>query len=145
MASGGGSYRWCFRRYEWYFGVLRKSAVHCGTLATMVAWRETLRWVTNGAWIEGLPNTFQWFGFGQRTGEAVILVSALLLFGVLWWTSRNLAAVRAIYATGSDAEAARLAGLPTNQVVLWGICRYGSADGYRGITQRSSLFRRAGK
>ena len=89
------------------------------TLATMVAWREALRWVTNGAWIEGLPNTFQWFGLGQRTGEAVIVVSALLLFSVLWWTSRNLAAVRAIYATGSDAEAARLAGLPTNQVVLW--------------------------
>jgi rhamnose transport system permease protein len=89
------------------------------TLATMVAWREALRWITNGAWIEGLPNTFQWFGLGQRTGEAVIVVSALLLFSVLWWTSRNLAAVRAIYATGSDAEAARLAGLPTNQVVLW--------------------------
>jgi rhamnose transport system permease protein len=89
------------------------------TLATMVAWREALRWVTNGAWIEGLPNTFQWFGLGQRTGEVVIVVSSLLLFGVLWWTSRNLAAVRAIYATGSDAEAARLAGLPTNQVVLW--------------------------
>jgi rhamnose transport system permease protein len=89
------------------------------TLATMVAWREALRWVTNGAWIEGLPNTFQWFGLGQRTGEAVIVLSALLLFGILWWASRNLAAVRAIYATGSDAEAARLAGLPTNQVVLW--------------------------
>jgi rhamnose transport system permease protein len=89
------------------------------TLATMVAWREALRWITNGAWIEGLPNTFQWFGLGQRTGEAVIVVSGLLLFGVLWWTSRNLAAVRAIYATGSDVEAARLAGLPTNQVVLW--------------------------
>ena len=42
------------------------------TLATMVAWREALRWITNGAWIEGLPNTFQWFGLGQRTGEAVI-------------------------------------------------------------------------
>jgi len=38
---------------------------------------------------------------------------------VLWWTSRNLVAVRAIYATGSDAEAASLAGLPTKQVVLW--------------------------
>src|SRR4029077_21073888 len=74
------------------------------TLATMVAWREALRWITSGAWIEGFPNTFQWFGLGQRTGEAVIIVSALLLFGVLWWTSRNLSAVRAIYATGSDAE-----------------------------------------
>jgi rhamnose transport system permease protein len=89
------------------------------TLATMVAWREALRWITHGAWTEGLPNTFQWFGLGQRTGEAVIIVSALLLFGVFWWTSRNLSAVRAVYATGSDAEAARLAGIPTSQIVFW--------------------------
>jgi rhamnose transport system permease protein len=103
------------------------------TLATMVAWREALRWITNGAWIEGLPNTFQWFGLGQRTGEAVIVVSGLLLFGVLWWTSRNLAAVRAIYATGSDAEAARLAGLPTNQVVLWVFVVMGALTGIAAL------------
>jgi rhamnose transport system permease protein len=103
------------------------------TLATMVAWREALRWITNGAWIEGLPNTFQWFGLGQRTGEAVIVVSGLLLFGVLWWTSRNLAAVRAIYATGSDVEAARLAGLPTNQVVLWVFVLMGALTGIAAL------------
>lgn len=103
------------------------------TLATMVAWREALRWITNGAWIEGLPNTFQWFDLGQRTGEAVIVVSGLLLFGVLWWTSRNLAAVRAIYATGSDVEAARLAGLPTNQVVLWVFVVMGALTGIAAL------------
>jgi rhamnose transport system permease protein len=103
------------------------------TLATMVAWREALRWITNGAWIEGLPDTFQWFGLGQRTGETVIVVSGLLLFGVLWWTSRNLAAVRAIYATGSDVEAARLAGLPTNQVVLWVFVVMGALTGIAAL------------
>jgi len=103
------------------------------TLATMVAWREALRWITNGAWIEGLPNTFQWFGLGQRRGEAVIVASALLLFGVLWWTSRNLSAVRAIYATGSDAEAARLAGIPTNQVVLWVFVVMGALTGIAAL------------
>jgi rhamnose transport system permease protein len=80
-----------------------------------------------------LPHTFQWFGLGQRTGEAVIVVSALLLFSVLWWTSRNLAAVRAIYATGSDAEAARLAGLPTNQVVLWVFVVMGALTGIAAL------------
>jgi rhamnose transport system permease protein len=103
------------------------------TLATMAAWREALRWITNGAWIEGLPNTFQWFGLGQRTGKAVIVVAALLLFGVLWWTSRNLAAVRAVYATGSDAEAARLAGLPTEQVVLWVFVVMGALTGIAAL------------
>lgn len=103
------------------------------TLATMVAWREALRWITNGAWIEGLPNTFQWFGLGQRRGEAVIVASALLLFGVLWWASRNLSAVRAVYATGSDAEAARLAGIPTNQVVLWVFVVMGALTGIAAL------------
>jgi rhamnose transport system permease protein len=103
------------------------------TLATMVAWREALRWITNGAWIEGLPNTFQWFGRGQRTGEAVIIVSALLLFGVFWWTSRNLSAVRAVYATGSDAEAARLAGIPTNQIVFWVFVVMGALTGIAAL------------
>jgi rhamnose transport system permease protein len=103
------------------------------TLATMVAWREALRWITNGAWIEGLPNTFQWFGLGQRRGEAVIVASALLLFGVLWWTSRNLSAVRAVYATGSDAEAARLAGIPTKQVVLWVFVVMGALTGIAAL------------
>lgn len=99
------------------------------TLATMVTWREALRWITNGAWIEGLPNTFQWFGLGQRAGEAVIIMSALLMFGVLWWSSRNLSAFRAIYAIGSDAEAARLAGIPTNQIVLWVFAVMGAMTG----------------
>jgi rhamnose transport system permease protein len=103
------------------------------TLATMVAWREALRWITHGAWTEGLPNTFQWFGLGQRTGEAVIIVSALLLFGVFWWTSRNLSAVRAIYATGSDAEAARLAGIPTNQIVFWVFVVMGALTGIAAL------------
>ena len=88
------------------------------TLATMVAWREALRWITNGAWIEYLPNTFQWFGLGQRRGEVVIILVAVILFGAILWTSRNLSAGRAIYATGSDAEAARLAGIATNRIVF---------------------------
>ncbi len=99
------------------------------TLATMVTWREALRWITNGAWIEGLPRTFQWFGLGQRSGEALIIVSALVLFAALWWASRNLSAVRAIYATGSDAEAARLAGIPTKLIVFWVFAVMGTLTG----------------
>ena len=32
------------------------------TLATMVALRDGLRWVTQGAWVQDLPPGFQWFG-----------------------------------------------------------------------------------
>src|SRR5215210_1347294 len=32
------------------------------TLAMLVAWRDALRWVTQGAWVQNLPENFQWFG-----------------------------------------------------------------------------------
>jgi rhamnose transport system permease protein len=88
------------------------------TLATMVSLREALRWITGGAWVEGLPTNFQWFGWGQAGGEAIILGTTAVLFAALWWGSRNLSAFREIYATGSDAEAARLAGISTREVVF---------------------------
>lgn len=88
------------------------------TLATMVSLREALRWITGGAWVEELPANFQWFGWGQRTGEMIILGATTVLFAALWWGSRHLSAFREIYATGSDAEAARLAGISTRQVVF---------------------------
>ena len=88
------------------------------TLATMIVWREALRWSTGGAWVEDLPVTFQWFGLGQQAGQAVIVLLALALFLLLWWASENLAAFRAIYATGSDSEAARLAGIPVKGVLF---------------------------
>jgi rhamnose transport system permease protein len=103
------------------------------TLATMVAWREALRWVTSGAWVEGLPDNFQWFGLGQTVGQAVIVTSAVLLFAALWWASQNLSALRAVYATGSDTEAARLAGISTTQVVFWVFVLMGALTGIASV------------
>jgi rhamnose transport system permease protein len=88
------------------------------TLATMVSLREALRWITGGAWVEGLPANFQWFGWGQAAGETIILGATTVLFAVLWWGSQNISVFREIYATGSDTEAARLAGISTRRVVF---------------------------
>jgi ribose/xylose/arabinose/galactoside ABC-type transport system permease subunit len=88
------------------------------TLATMVALRDALRWATEGQWIQGLPREFQWFGFDQSTGQLIIaLITALLLLLFLWGLSK-LSAGRAVYAVGSDREAARLAGISPGRVVL---------------------------
>jgi len=81
------------------------------TLATMVTYRETLRWSQEGELIRDLPRLFQWFGFSQLTGQAVIIGTALVLLILSGWALSNLAAGRMVYATGSDAEAARLAGI----------------------------------
>lgn len=99
------------------------------TLATMVIWRETLRWVSGGAWIEGLPSNFQWLGLGQSNGRILIVVSSLAVFVFLAWASRNLWLARAVFATGSDREAARVAGVPVQSIVFWVFVLMGALTG----------------
>ena len=61
--------------------------------------------------MQGLPADFQWFGLGQNTAEWLIVGAALALLLACHWGLRRLRAGRAVYAVGSDAEAARLAGI----------------------------------
>jgi rhamnose transport system permease protein len=88
------------------------------TLAMMVAWRDALRWLTEGAWVEGLPATFQWFGLAPRAAWWLIVGVALAMLAGFGWALRQLRAGRAVYAVGSDAEAARLAGIEPPRVVF---------------------------
>jgi rhamnose transport system permease protein len=88
------------------------------TLATMALLREGLRLVTEGEWLHDLPARFQWFGLGQMKGQWIIVIIAFLVFAIFAWSLRNLAAGRALYATGSDREAARLAGLRPRRVAF---------------------------
>lgn len=88
------------------------------SLAMLVAWRDGLRWTTEGAWVQDLPSNFQWFGLGQIGGQLLIVWIPLIIFVVFAWSLRNLNLGRAIYAVGSDAEAARLAGIKPNNVIF---------------------------
>jgi rhamnose transport system permease protein len=88
------------------------------TLAMMVALRDGLRWATEGKWVQNLPENFQWFGLGQGAGQWLIAAIALGIFVAFAWGMSNLAAGRAVYATGSDAEAARLASLNPQRVTF---------------------------
>lgn len=88
------------------------------TLAMLVLWRDALRWVTEGAWVQGLPSNFQWFGLGQGSGELLIVGATLVLFVAFGWSMRNLRLGRKVYAVGSDSEAARLAGINSPNVVF---------------------------
>ena len=86
------------------------------TLATMVTLREGLRWATEGAWVENLPRGFQWFGLGQEVGRWVIVAVSVAVFAAVAWALTHVQAGRALYATGSDAAAARLLGIPARAV-----------------------------
>lgn len=88
------------------------------TLATLVIWRESLRWAREGEFVRDLPAGFQWFGAGQSAGQWLVVGIALGVFLAGAWTLRNLAAGRAVYATGSDPEAARLVGIRPRRVIF---------------------------
>ena len=86
------------------------------TLATMVALRDGLRWSTEGAWVQNLPAGFQWFGLPQSTYPLLAFAIVIALLTTIAWTMNNVAIGRAVYATGSNETAARLAGLDTARV-----------------------------
>jgi rhamnose transport system permease protein len=88
------------------------------TLATMVALRDALRWTTQGAWIQDLPPGFQWGGLTQTSFPVVTAAIAVALCALLSWVMRNLAVGRALYATGSNRDAARLAGFDTQSIIF---------------------------
>lgn len=88
------------------------------TLAAMVVLRDGLRWANQGTWVENLPPGFQWLGFSQLSYPAIVVALAGGIAIAAAWGLRNLAAGRAIYAVGSNPEAARLAGIETRLAIF---------------------------
>jgi len=84
------------------------------TLATMTALRNGLRWATDGTWVQDLPRAFQWLGLTQTAFPFAAAAVAVVVTSAFAWGLRHLAVGRAIYATGSNPDAARLAGLDTS-------------------------------
>lgn len=103
------------------------------TLATMVALRDGLRWITQGAWVQDLPPDFQWFGRSQAASQALTIGLAAALCAAMAWALRHLAVGRAVYATGSSAESARLAGIEPSRVVFWVFTATGALTGVAAL------------
>ena len=103
------------------------------TLATMVALRDGLRWVTQGAWVQDLPPGFQWFGQSQAASELITAGCAAVLAVGMNWGLRNLAAGRVVYATGSSPNAARLAGINPRLVVFAVFVLTGALTGFAAV------------
>lgn len=80
------------------------------TLATMVTLRQGLNMVRQGEFVN-LPDGLQWFGLGQAAGQWTLVLAAVAFLVLMALALRHLAAGRFVYAIGSDAEAARLAGI----------------------------------
>ena len=103
------------------------------TLATMVALRDSLRWTTEGAWVQNLPSGFQWFGLTQFGSATLTCGLAVLIALTAAWALQNAAAGRAVYATGSDPTAARLAGINGTAVTFWAFVITGALTGCAAV------------
>src|SRR5262245_31190270 len=103
------------------------------TLATMVALRDGLRWWMQGAWVQGLPESFQWLGLSQANYPLAVLLLACLLQAAFSFAGGYLAAGRAVYATGSDPDSARLAGIDTARVKFTAFAVAGALTGLAAI------------
>jgi rhamnose transport system permease protein len=103
------------------------------TLATMVILREGLRWQSEGEFVKNLPASFQWFGLGQDAGQWLLVAISLVVLAVFAWGLRNLAAGRAVYATGSNPDAAFLAGVQPRRVVLASFVVLGALTGLAAL------------
>lgn len=88
------------------------------TLATMVSLEAALKWERSGELVTHGSDGFYFLGLGHDAGEAAVVAAALAVFAAAAWGLRHLAAGRAVYAVGSDLEAARLAGIRPARVVF---------------------------
>jgi rhamnose transport system permease protein len=98
------------------------------TLATMVAWREGLRWLRQGEYVN-LPDGVQWFGLSQSAGQWLLVATAIGLLIAAAFATKQLSAGRFFYAVGSDAEAARLAGIRPQRVTFTSFVLIGALTG----------------
>jgi rhamnose transport system permease protein len=72
-------------------------------------------------------------GAGQDAGRVLIVAIALAVFAAFAWGLRSVAAGRAVYATGSDAEAARLAGIRPPRVIFGVFVAMGAFTGLAAL------------
>ncbi len=116
----------------WLVAALKLPSI-VATLATLVILRESLRYGREGESVRDLPADFQWFGLGQAAGQWLVVVAALVVLLAFAWGTRHLAAGRSVYATGSDPEAARLAGIRPGRVVFWVFVAMGALAGLSSL------------
>ena len=93
------------------------------TLGTLNVFFALNLWFSKSETIRGtdMPSLLLWTGKTVSIGDTQITYGSILmlvLFGVFAWVLKNTAWGRHVYAVGDDAEAARLAGVRKDRVLL---------------------------
>jgi ribose transport system permease protein len=77
-----------------------------------------IQWISGGTQILNLPTGFQNIATDQLLGIADPVYFMLVVALVVWYVLEQTSVGRRIYATGGNAEAARLAGVQTRRVIV---------------------------
>jgi ribose transport system permease protein len=88
------------------------------TLATLSITRGATFVYTNGANITPVPDSVAHFGRGELAGVPYSVILLCILAVVCHFVLARTVFGRSVYATGGNEVAARLAGIPTNRVIL---------------------------
>src|SRR5215213_10536332 len=93
------------------------------TLGTLNVFFAINLWLSQSETIRGvdMSDLLLWTGNTISVGDTKITYGSLIMLGLFvafWWVLKNTAWGRHVYATGDDAEAARLSGVRTDRVLL---------------------------
>jgi ribose transport system permease protein len=89
------------------------------TLALMTIWRGASYLFTDGRPVWGLPDQFSWLGSGRILSVPVPTLMMVAVYVTTSMVLRKTPFGRYIYAVGGNTEAARLAGIPTDRILLY--------------------------
>jgi rhamnose transport system permease protein len=88
------------------------------TLGTASIYRGLLIKATGGSWIYGLPAQFMAFGQGKLLGVPFPVITLLVVYLLAAFLLSRIPGGRALFAVGSNPDAARLAGLRVARVQI---------------------------
>lgn len=109
------------------------------TLALMTIWRGSAYIYTDGRPIWGLPETFGILGSGRLFGIPVPTIVMVIVYVIAYVLLTRTKFGRYVYAVGGNKEAARLAGININKVILLVYVISGSLAAISGVILASRM------
>jgi ribose transport system permease protein len=110
-----------------------------GTLGVSSVLLALIAWLSSSQQILGLSGSFQKLGTTRVFGFGLPVYIMLGVSLVIWYVLECTPAGRHVYATGGNAEAARLAGVRTSTVIVLSLMCCGAVAAFSGVLVSSSL------
>jgi ribose transport system permease protein len=98
-----------------------------------------ISWVSGAQQILNLPSSFQRLATNELLGLAYPVWIMLAVGGVVWYVLQRTPTGRRVYATGGNLNAARLAGVPTNRVIVLSLVSCGAIAALAGLLTSAQL------